>query len=409
MHLYLEGTVKDVDSIRYSSAESMRARGVEVFPHTEVIELMPAAHEIRVLDRELGEERVESYDRLILGVGMAPNLPDIPGLDLENVALFGGRDSAEYLRYKEVDPSIHEVVIVGGGYIALEAAICFAKAGKQVTMLNRGERLISTHLDRELTDILTAEIERHGIRFIGDVEVEKCLGEAGHVTGVKSKTEHYPAQLVLICIGNHPNTKWLEGRVELDPRGFIVVDDYMHTSAEDVLAAGGATLMKFNPTGQHISIDLATNARKLGRVAAKNLEGKRFPFTGMQGTSALRVFDYAFASTGLNEGSAARTNLDWDAVYIESLALDSYLPEEMNAKVYAKLLYDKESRLLLGGQILSKMDMTGAIQALSMAIKGKLTIDDLAFGDFFFQPLFNRPWHILNELGLAAMRRNDQR
>ncbi|MDO5734788.1 MAG: FAD-dependent oxidoreductase [Eubacteriales bacterium] len=405
MHLYLEGTVKDVNSIRYSSAESMRQRGVEVFPSTQVLEIFPEKHEIKVKDLKSNEERIESYDRLILGAGMSPNIPQIEGLDLKNVKLFGGRDSAELLRYKEVNPAIEDVVIIGGGYIALEAAMCFAKAGKKVTMLNRGERLISTHLDKEMTDILTAEIEANGIDFKGNIEVEKLLGEDGKVKSVVTKQGEFPAQLVIISIGNHPNTGWLKDKIKLNERGFIIVDDYMQSSAKDVFAAGGATLMKYNPIDGYINVDLATNARKQGRIAAKNLNGEVFPYIGMQGTSALKVYDYSFASTGLNAGSAERTELSWDSVYVESLALDEYVPEEMNAKVYAKLIYDKDSRRVLGGQILSKKDLTGSIQALSMVIQAKFTIDDLAFADFFFQPLFNRPWNILNVLGLEAQKK----
>lgn len=177
------------------------------------------------------------------------------------------------------------------------------------------------------------------------------------------------------------------------------------SSAKDIYVVGGATLMKYNPAEDYRNIDLATNARKQGRIAAKNLEEDTFPYPGTQGTSGLQVFDYSFASTGLNDKSAAGTDLPWDSVYVETLALDEYLPEEMNDVVYAKLHYDKKTRRILGGQILSTRDLTGEMQALSMAIAGKLTIDDLAFGDFFFQPCFNRPWNILNQLGLEAQKK----
>lgn len=405
MHLYLEGIVKDVDTIRYSSAAEMTERGVKVHPNTKVLAINPDKHEIHVRDLKTNKERTETYDKLILGTGVSFNVPDIPGMDLENVYFFGGREAAEILRHKEVSPEIKDVVILGGGYIALEAAICFAEAGKSVTMLNRDERLLETHLDEEMTALLTKECERHGITYIGNALADKLDGEAGKVKTVHSNQGVFPAQLVICAIGNHPNTAWLKDTLELNKKGFIMVDDYMKTSAPDVFAAGGGTLMKCNPIDGKAAIDLASNARKQGRVAAKNLTGDHFPYPGMQGTSALKAFDYYFAATGVNATYARYTPMNTDSVYIETTALDPYLPESMNAKVYAKLFYEKGTRRVLGGQIFSKKDMTGMIQALSVAVYAKLTIDELAFFDFFFQPLFNRPWNVLNELGLAAQKK----
>lgn len=403
--MYLEGTVKDVDTIRYSSAESMRKRGVTVFPNTKVTQLDPENHQITVVDLEKQEERKESYDKLILGIGCAPNDAPFKGADLKNIYLFGGRDSAEILRYKAVTPSIEDVVIVGGGYIAVEAAMCFAKNGKKVTLLIRGDRPLSANLDKEFTDILVKEMEQNGIEVKTHTNVEAFEGKDGKVHAVRTDKGTLPAQLVITAIGNHPNTKWLEGILDMDKKGFVKVDDYMKSSVKDVFVVGGATLMKYNPAKDYRNIDLATNARKQGRIAAKNLEADTFPYPGTQGTSGLQVFDYYFASTGLNDTSADGTDLSWDSVYVETLALDAYLPKEMNDPVYAKLHYDKKTRRILGGQILSTRDLTGEMQALSMAIAGNLTIDDLAFGDFFFQPCFNRPWNILNVLGLEAQKK----
>ncbi|MDO5725831.1 MAG: FAD-dependent oxidoreductase [Tissierellia bacterium] len=405
MHTYLEGTVKDVDTIRYSSAEAMRKRGVTVYPETKVLEIYPDKHEIKVKDLKTDKERIDTYDRLILGIGVEPNIPKYEGMDLENIYLYAGRDNAVALKKLGESKEIENVAIIGGGYIAIEAAMSFAKMGKKVTILNRSERPLKANLDPELIDILIEELQKNKICFTPNVDVKKIEGKDGKVTGVVTDQGVCPAELVITSIGNHPNTAWLKDTLKMNEKGFIIVDDYMKTSAKDVFAAGGATLMKYNPTEDYKNVDLATNARKQGRVAAKNLEGDVFEYTGTQGTSGLKVFDYYFASTGLNGRAAKATDLNYDSVYVERLALDEYLPEDMNAKVYAKLYYDKDSRKILGGQILSKHNLTGQIQALSMAIKGKLTIDDLAFGDFFFQPLFNRPWNILNVLGLEAQKK----
>lgn len=408
MHTYLEGIVKDVDSIRYSSAEDMRSKGVEVFPETKLLKVNPKEHTIVVKDVTTGEEREESYDKLILGIGTEPNIPKIDGIDLDGISLYGGRDCAVRLRHKIDTPEIKNVVVCGGGYIGLEAAMSFAKGGKKVTMINRSDRPLGVNLDKELVDILLDEIEKHNITFKGGEDVKAFKGKDGKVVAVETDKNEYPADYVITALGSHPATKFLEGVIDLDQRGHIITDDYMRTSEEDIFAAGGATLIKYNPTDGYANIDLATNARKQGRVAAKNLEGENFQYQGTQGTSALEVFDYKFACTGINEKTSKGADFDVDSVYVETKVLDDYMPDEMNEKVYGKLYFDRDTRRVRGGQILSKKDLTGYIQALSMAIRGKLTVDDLAFGDFFFQPMFDRPWSLLNELGLAAQEKLDQ-
>lgn len=402
MYLYLEGIVKDVDTIRYATKEAMEEKGVEVYPESEIVKINSKEHTVLVRDLTSGKERLESYDKLILSVGSVPFVPNVEGKDLENVVLFGGRMSAEDLRYKTVNPNIKNVVIVGGGYIGVEAAQAFAKNGKNVTIIDILERPLDVYLDKELTDVLEKEMASNNVVFSGSQTVQKYLGENGKVSKVITDKGEYPADLVIVSTGVRPNTEWLKGTLELTENGFIKIDDYMQTSEKDIYAVGNATLVKWNPTGDYISIALASNARKQGRYAAKNLEEAKYEFPGVQGSSALPVFSYKLASSGINEKSGTRSGVNFRSVYVEQDTHVDYIPNKFKEKVYAKLFYNPETRVVLGAQILSKYDLTANIHAVSLAIKAKMTIDDLAFADFFFQPGINRPWDILNELALAA-------
>lgn len=403
MYLYLEGIVKDVDTIRYATKEGMEKRGVEVYPEHEIVKINPKDHTVVVRDLVKNEERIESYDKLILSVGSVPFVPPVEGTDLENVVLFGGRQSAEDLRYKTVDPSIKNVVIVGSGYIGIEAAESFAKNGKNVTVIDILQRPLDVYLDQELTDVLEAHMRENNINFVGSQMVQKYLGN-GKVEKVITDKGEYDADLVIVSTGVRPNTGWLKDTIELHDNGFVKTDDYMRTSEEDIFAVGNATLVKYNPTDSYIPIALASNARKQGRYAAKNLDGAVAPFKGVQGSSALSIFDYKFASTGINEKSGSRSNVNFKSVYVEQDTHVDYVPDHLKEKIYAKLYYNPETRVVLGAQLLSKHDITANVHAISLAIQGKMTIDDIAYADFFFQPGFNTPWNIINELGLAAQR-----
>ena len=222
------------------------------------------------------------------------------------------------------------------------------------------------------------------------------------VSAVKTAQGEYAADLVVVAAGIKPNTSWLKGELAMYPNGIIKTDNFMRSSADDVFAVGDATLLKYNPGQTMLNVALATNARKQGRFAVKNLVAPLHPFPGVQGTSALPVFDYKFASSGLNETNAAKLGKKIHSVLVEDDFRMDFVPEKENAHVWFKLTYDPKTKVILGGQILSKHDLTPYINVISLAIKTKQTIYDLAYGDFFFQPEFDKPWNILNLAGLMA-------
>ncbi len=188
--------------------------------------------------------------------------------------------------------------------------------------------------------------------------------------------------------------------VRLQPNGAIIVDEYMRTSKENIFAAGDSCAVTYNPTGKREYIPLATNAVRMGTLVARNLVKPTTRHLGTQGTSGIKIYDYNIASTGLTETSAKAMGMDVDSVTIK----DNYRPEFMPTyeMVQFKVVYEKTTKQILGAQILSKADMTQMINTMSVCIQNKMTMDELGFVDFFFQPHFNKPWSILNMAGLQA-------
>ena len=401
--MYLEGVVKDVNSIRYMTAEEMEKRGVRVFTNTEITKVMPDQHEVEVLDHVSGETRKESYDKLILSPGANPFILPVPGHELENIETMRGRQDTIDLKLHSVDPDIQNVVVVGGGYIGIEAAEAFAMAGKNVTVVDIITRPLGVYLDQDFTDILEKEMTENGMHLAMEEKVVEFIGDAGKVTKVVTDKGEYPAELVVMSAGVRPNTAWLKDAVEMHQNGMIKTDEYMRTSAEDVFAVGDATLIKYNPGNTEVNIALATNARRQGRYAAKNLVEANNPFPGVQGSSALRVFDYKFASTGLNDQMADRLKIETKSVLLDQDTLMDFIPADRKERMLFKLVYDPATHEILGGQIMSKEDLTANINAISIAIQTKFTIEQLAYADFFFQPEFDTPWNLLNMAGLKAL------
>ncbi len=405
MQTYLEGIAKHVNSISYATPQEMERHGVKVFEEQEITKVDPKAHQVHVVNHQDGSEREESYDKLILSCGADPNQIPVPGKDLSGIYAMRGRDWAIKLKEATVNPEIHNVVVIGGGYIGIEAAETFAKAGMHVTLIDLNQRLLGNYLDPEFTGILTKEMEANHVDVEMKQSASEFIGKNGHVTAVKNDHATYPADLVIESAGIKPNTKWLKGTVDLTDRGLVKVNDYMQTSAKDVYCVGDATTVRFAPTGKTSRIALATNARRQGRFAAMNALGKHVKVPAVSGSSALHVFNYRFASTGIKQNTAKHFGVNAKSTFVIDTYRPKFVPDAAgNAKVYFKLTYDPKTLRVLGGQIMSKMDDTADINVISLAIQEHLTIKQLAYCDFFFQPGFDRPWNIINVGAQKALR-----
>lgn len=400
--LYLDDVVSDVNTIRYMTPEKMRARGVHVYMQHEVMNIAVQDHTVTIFDQVAKKEIIEHYDKLIISPGSTAAVLPVPGNDLENVTTMRGRQAVIDLKAKMSDDEINNVVVIGSGYIGVEVAESFAKIGKKVKLMDIIARPLGVYLDEEFTNILGEEMTTHGIDLVMNETVTAFLGKE-KVEGVKTNAGTYPADLVVMATGTTPNTKWLKGTLDLHPNGLIKTDKYLRTSGEDVYGVGDATMVQYNPGECEMTVALATNARKQGRYAVKNLLTNHLPFPGVQGTSALRVFGYKFASTGINEVIAEKLNMRVSSVYLEQDQLMSFLPSQLNDKIRFKLVYHPDTHVILGGQILAKSDRTADINVISIAIQAKLTVHQLAYADFFFQPEFSQPWHIINRSGLKAI------
>lgn len=294
-----------------------------------------------------------------------------------------------------------KVVVIGGGYIGIEVADAYVKNGLDVTLINRSDRFLSGYMDEEFYDVLDKEAEKNGLNVVTNESAKEIKGEDGKIKSVVTDKGEYEADTVIMAVGVKPGTSWLEGVVELDDKGFVVVNDYLETSLEDVYGGGDATLIPFNPTGKKASIGIATNARRQGVIAAKNATGERIKMHGVNGTSGLKFFDLKFAITGLDDTNLDDYDGEVKSYYTEERLRPSFM-RDGGILVRMKIFYDAETEVILGGQFLSTEDITEAANIISLAISAKMTLSDLAKADFFFQPEYSRPWHFLNVLALKA-------
>lgn len=397
--LYVGGVVKDPHGLFYSSPDKLAELGAKTKMLHEVVSVDTEGKTLKVRNLETGETFDDNFDKLIVTTGSWPIVPKLEGIDLDNILLSKNYNHSNTIIEKAKDAK--HITVVGAGYIGVELVEAFQMNGKKVTLIDSEERILNKYMDPEFSGQIEQAFRDNGIELALGQTVKSFEGKDGKVTRVITDKGAVETDLVLLCIGFRPNTALLKDQVDMLPNGAIIVDEYMETSQKDVFAAGDSCAIRYNPTGKTAYIPLATNAVRMGTLAARNLVNKTTKYLGTQGTSGLKIYGLNMASTGLTEAAAADENLNFDTVTVK----DHYRPEFMPTAetVMLKVVFDKDTRVMLGAQILSEADLTQSMNTLSVCIQNRMTIDQLAFIDFFFQPHFNKPWNFLNSAGLAAL------
>ncbi|MFB5674805.1 FAD-dependent oxidoreductase [Paenibacillus terreus] len=397
--LYVGGVVKDPEGLFYSSPQQLADLGVVTKMLHEVTSVDTKTKSLRVRNLETQEEFTDTYDKLIMTTGSWPIIPKLEGIELDNILLSKNYNHSNTIIEKAKNAK--RITVVGAGYIGIELVEAFQMNGKEVTLIDSMDRILNKYLDAGFTDRIEKSLKQQGIQLALGQTVNRFEGRDGKVAKVITSKGEYETDLVILCIGFRPNTDLLKGQVDMLPNGAIIVNDYMQTSHPDIYAAGDSCAIHYNPTGKNAYIPLATNAVRMGTLIARNLMQPTIPYMGTQGTSGIKIYEQNIAGTGLTETAAKDEGMQVEAVTIE----DSYRPEFMPTaeKVLLKVVYERDSRRIVGAQLMSKAELTQSINTLSVCIQNRMTVDQLAFIDFFFQPHYNKPWNFLNTAGLQAL------
>ncbi|VEH39566.1 NADH peroxidase [Fusobacterium varium] len=220
--------------------EQFKKEGITVKMKHEVIGVDIEKKEVSVKNLATQEIFKDRYDELIITTGASAVKPPIKNIDLENVFTLKEFSDGIVLKKAMMKPENKRVVIIGAGYIGLEAAEAAVNLKKEVRIIQLGDRVIPGSFDKEITDIMEEEIRGHKDVFLNlDEAVSEFEGKDGRVSGVKTNKGVYPADIVILATGVRPNTKFLEGTgIETLKNGAIVIDGRGRSSIKDIYAAG---------------------------------------------------------------------------------------------------------------------------------------------------------------------------
>ncbi len=397
--LHVGEVVKDLSSLFYSSPDKLKSLGVNTCMKHEVQSVDVKGKKLTVKNLQTDEVFEDSYDKLVVTTGSWPIVPRFPGVDLKNVLLCKNFDHAKQI--VQSAKNAKNVAVVGAGYIGVELVEAFSDTGKNVTVIDMETRVMSKYMDKEFTDKAEELFKAKGVKMALGEAVKELKGADGTVTSVVTDKGEHTADLVILCIGFMPNTSLFKDQLEMLKNGAIVVDEYMHTSDKDVLAAGDSATIFYNPTQTHSYIPLATNAVRMGTLVGYNLVENKLKYIGTQSTSGIRIFGLNMAGTGLTEAAAAANNIQVKTVTVTENNRPEFMPD-FN-EILLKIVYRADNGIIVGAQLCSTGDYTQIINTLSVCLQNKMTMAEIAMVDQFFQPHFNKPWGIINTAGLMAI------
>ncbi len=372
---YLQGRIQSLEQlVVYTPEYFRRERKIDVRTGANVVSI---AHSRRQVALSSGE-RVP-YDRLVVATGARPDR-SIDGACEPGVFTLSTLDDAHRLRCFLLEKKPKRAVVIGAGYMGLEAAETLRTHGASVTMFEAGNEVLGRH-DPALTDALRQHLERYHIDLQLGTQVKSI--EPGSVAG-------RPCDMVILAAGLQPNVEIAaEAGIELGRTGAIRVNDRMETNLSSVFAAGDCSETSHLVTGRPVYLPLGTTANKTGRVAGANAAGRRERFPGIAGTFIVRVCGLGVGITGLSEWQARKEGLDPVAARVESRDKPRYF---LGERVSVSLVADRRTGRIVGGTVLGREGTVGRINVIATAVTNRMRVEDLEQLDLAYTPPYAQVW-----------------
>ena len=394
---YISGVIQNKESLTLQTPQSLKARfNIDVFVSHEVIQIDKDNKRVLIKDLNNGTQFYENYDKLILS-------PGSEAIKLVNNTerIFELKTVEDSYRIKEfvIKKEPKKAIIIGGGFIGLEIAENLKESNIDVTLIE-GKNHVLANLDPEMASFVHHELRRNGINLVLNKMVKEIKEEDNNVY-VKYDDVTLKCDFLIQAVGVRPNSNLANNaNLDLDIRGTFKIDDCFLTCEKDIYAIGDAIALYSFFDDTKVNIALAGLANKEGRELASQFVLKKKNDIKPLGTSILKIFSLAAASTGLTEEQLKQKKINYEKIYLCPANHASYYPNASTLNI--KVLFDKDNYQILGAQIVGECGVDKRIDVVALAIQAKLPIYELAKAELSYAPPFGSAKDPINMIGYIA-------
>ncbi|MFD0555921.1 FAD-dependent oxidoreductase [Stackebrandtia endophytica] len=396
---HVGGEIDDADSLLVQTPERLAAAlNLDVRTGHDVIGLDADRREV-VVRTTAGEERI-GYDALVLSPGAVAARPAIEGLDSARVRTLRTVEDAIWLR-DGVDAGARNAVVLGAGFIGLEAAEALALQGLHTTIVEFADRVLPP-LDGEHAWPVEHELTRLGIDVRTGIAAREIIASPDTDTVVLADGTRLSADLIVLATGVRPDTAPFEAAGIETERGAIVVDQHGRTSLEGVWAVGDATVSVDPVTGVRRPVALAGPANRAGRLVADDIlrPGRARSIPPPLSTAIVRVGALTVAMTGANRAALDAAGIDHHTVHLHPNQHAGYFPGASQIKL--SLHVRAEDGMILGAQAVGVDGVDKRIDVIATAIRARMTAADLIDLDLSYSPPYGQAKDPVNLAGMVA-------
>ncbi len=394
----ISGDIKDhSDIIFYNEDSFFQEKNVKVFTNHLVEQI--DRREKRIFIRNLKADSLfdYSFDKIVIAAGSTPLKHPSFTKKFKNV--FYLKNVSDFLRIKEYTQSnkTKRVLVIGAGYIGIEAAEAFKVSGCEVDLLER-ENLPFPSMDEEVRFLSLEILKQNGIEFKGGIKDLSVFDDGEKVTRVKYDSVSYEYDLILISAGFEPEVQLALGaRLNLGRSGGIQTDNRLRTSDQNIFAAGDCIEVINRITGKPEFMPLATLAHQQGHIAGANAAGENLISEPVIKNTAVKIFDRVLVSVGLNSQQASEAGFRIASVNAVLPNLVKVMPA--SRKVFGKIIFEKGSRRILGAQFLGEREAVSYGDIISSLIYQKSDASLLAKFNYNYTPPCSPFINLLSVLG----------
>jgi NADH oxidase (H2O2-forming) len=372
MPFAIGGKIKDLGSLVLRNRKFFMDMGIDLKLESKVNKINLEEHFISYAGKN------HHFDKLVIATGSKAKIPgNIKGTSLKNV--FTLRTLSDAMMIEKAFTNASNVVIIGGGSIGAELAAAAAGRKIDTTLINRSSSILSRNIDPDMAEPVREHLESLGVKVITGYLPRSINGEE-YAESVTVDSTDFPADVVIIATGVEPeNELAADAGLDIGITGGIIVNEYLNPSVggrydPDIYCGGECVEVHGLITGKAILSQVASTARRMAGTITANLISESAKFGPILNPWVAVIGDIQAGTTGITSKEAIENGMKIVTGIATGSTRAEYYPG--GSKLYIKLIFS--DRYLAGAQVVGGEGVKERIDALTLAIKKRMTADELA-------------------------------